>query len=89
MIRRAKEKDLPAIAELLKQILVLHHGVRPDIFHTRGSKFSKEQLKEMLNAKKHGCYNITLNVWNDNQRAVSFYEKLGFKPQQTQMEEIL
>ncbi|MCC9682041.1 N-acetyltransferase, partial [Streptococcus agalactiae] len=23
------------------------------------------------------------------QRAVSFYEKLGFKPQQTQMEEIL
>ncbi|HEO0010850.1 TPA: GNAT family N-acetyltransferase, partial [Streptococcus agalactiae] len=40
-------------------------------------------------AKKHGCYNITLNVWNDNQRAVSFYEKLGFKPQQTQMEEIL
>lgn len=42
MIRRAKEKDLPAIAELLKQILVLHHGVRPDIFHTRGSKFSKE-----------------------------------------------
>ncbi|HGE9058301.1 TPA: GNAT family N-acetyltransferase, partial [Streptococcus agalactiae] len=36
-----------------------------------------------------GCYNITLNVWNDNQRAVSFYEKLGFKPQQTQMEEIL
>lgn len=24
MIRRAKEKDLPAIAELLKQILVLH-----------------------------------------------------------------
>lgn len=44
MIRRAKEKDLPAIAELLKQILVLHHGVRPDIFHTRGSKFSKEQL---------------------------------------------
>ncbi|MCC9892278.1 GNAT family N-acetyltransferase, partial [Streptococcus agalactiae] len=48
MIRRAKEKDLPAIAELLKQILVLHHGVRPDIFHTRGSKFSKEQLKEML-----------------------------------------
>ncbi|MCC9692330.1 N-acetyltransferase, partial [Streptococcus agalactiae] len=24
-----------------------------------------------------------------NQRAVSFYEKLGFKPQQTQMEEIL
>ncbi|MCC9745423.1 N-acetyltransferase, partial [Streptococcus agalactiae] len=24
-----------------------------------------------------------------NQRVVSFYEKLGFKPQQTQMEEIL
>lgn len=48
MIRRAKEKDLPDIAELLKQILMLHHEVRPDIFHTRGSKFSKEQLKEML-----------------------------------------
>ncbi|MDE7523645.1 N-acetyltransferase, partial [Streptococcus agalactiae] len=30
MIRRAKEKDLPDIAELLKQILMLHHEVRPD-----------------------------------------------------------
>ena len=40
-------------------------------------------------AKKIGCYNITLNVWECNSGAKVFYEKLGLKPQKTVMEEII
>ncbi len=40
-------------------------------------------------AKKHGYYNVTLNVWADNAGAVKFYEKLGLKIQKIGMEKIL
>ena len=40
-------------------------------------------------AKKLGCYNVTLNVWEFSGSAKGFYEKLGLKPQKTTMEEIL
>ena len=40
-------------------------------------------------AKKEGCYNITLNVWKNNESAEKFYEKLGMKVLKTTLEEIL
>ena len=40
-------------------------------------------------AIKHGCYEVTLNVWAGNDSAVRFYEALGFRPQKTTMELIL
>lgn len=40
-------------------------------------------------AKKNGCYNITLNVWQGNDSSLAFYQKLGMKVQKTVMEEIL
>lgn len=40
-------------------------------------------------AKKIGCYNLTLNVWECNPSARSFYESKGLKPQKTTMETIL
>jgi ribosomal protein S18 acetylase RimI-like enzyme len=40
-------------------------------------------------ARKKGCYNVTLNVWTCNPRAMAFYEKLGLKPYKTGMEVIL
>lgn len=40
-------------------------------------------------AKANGCYDVTLNVWNLNPGAISFYEKLGLKPMKIYMEEIL
>ncbi len=40
-------------------------------------------------AKERGCYEITLNVWEGNDRAKHFYEKMGLKPQKTYMEFIL
>ena len=40
-------------------------------------------------ARERGCYEITLNVWEGNDRAKHFYEKMGLKPQKTYMEFIL
>ncbi|MCR5654186.1 MAG: GNAT family N-acetyltransferase [Lachnospiraceae bacterium] len=40
-------------------------------------------------AKKSGCYNITLNVWNCNPGAMKFYESLGLVPYKVGMEQIL
>ena len=40
-------------------------------------------------ARKEGCYNVTLNVWNCNPGAMAFYEKLGLAPYKVGMEKIL
>ena len=48
MIRRAKEKDIGKIGELLMQVCLVHHNGRPDIFKV-GRKYSEEQLLDMLN----------------------------------------
>lgn len=40
-------------------------------------------------ARARGCYNVTLHVWNCNPSALRFYEGLGLKPRQMEMEEIL
>ena len=37
-------------------------------------------------ARKNGCHNITLHVWECNPGAKAFYESLGLKPQYTSME---
>lgn len=56
----------------------------------RGAGIGK-QLFEFVKseAKRIGCYEVTLNVWQGNDSARSFYEKLGMKPKETQMEYIL
>ncbi|MBE6644380.1 MAG: GNAT family N-acetyltransferase [Ruminococcaceae bacterium] len=43
MIRRAKEKDLPKIEDLLRQVDLVHHVSRPDIFKI-GQKYSADEL---------------------------------------------
>ena len=40
-------------------------------------------------AKKRGCYNVTLNVWSGNDSAERFYERMGMKPMSKHMEFIL
>ena len=37
-------------------------------------------------AKSIGCNNITLNVWEGNEAAISFYKSMGMKVQKTGME---
>jgi ribosomal protein S18 acetylase RimI-like enzyme len=48
MIRPATEQDIPALIDLLGQILWVHHQARPDLFKPSGSKFSPDQLKDLL-----------------------------------------
>ena len=47
MIRLAKEKDIPKMGDLLKQVCLVHHNGRPDIFKV-GRKYSDDELRELL-----------------------------------------
>ena len=47
MIRKAIEKDIPKIEDLLAQVCLVHHNGRPDIFKI-GRKYSEEELRVML-----------------------------------------
>ena len=148
MIRDAKEKDIPRILELLKQVLQIHADIRPDIFIPGTTKYTIDELIEILKnketpiyvcvgyafcqlreqpfsnnmvpfkslfiddlcidqeargqhigeslfeyvkneAKKLGCYEVTLNVWTGNTSAEKFYEKMGMRTKERQMEYIL
>ena len=50
MIRFAIEKDIEKIEDLLAQVDLVHHNGRPDIFKI-GRKYTREQLKELINDK--------------------------------------
>ena len=156
IIRRAKEKDIPKIIDLLEQVLEIHAGIRPDIFISGTTKYDYDEVKEMLGneakpiyiaaddednalgyaiceikdtpedatnkvkikqmyiddlcvdesargqhvgealfehvkseAKKLGCYEITLSVWTGNDSAEKFYEKMGMKNKYRMMEYIV
>lgn len=40
-------------------------------------------------ARQQGFYNLTLHVWEGNDRAAEFYKRMGMKPQYTCLETIL
>lgn len=43
-IRRACEKDIPAVIRLLEQVLAIHAEIRPDIFIPDTAKYTREEL---------------------------------------------
>lgn len=154
-IRKAQEKDIPRIIELLGQILQIHAEIRPDIFIPDTTKYTEQELAALLKdekkpiyvavneedvcmgyafcqmkeqpfsnnmvqfqslfiddlcvdrfargqhigeslfdyvkqeAKRMGCYEVTLNVWAGNTSAEKFYEKMGMKTKERQLEYIL
>ena len=47
MIRFATEKDIPKIGDLLRQVCLVHHNGRPDLFNV-GRKYNDEELKVLL-----------------------------------------
>ncbi len=56
----------------------------------RGKHIGKALYEHVLGfAKEIGCYNLTLNVWEENKNAKSFYEHSGMSVQKTVMEKIL
>lgn len=48
LIRRAKETDMPGINSLLRQVLMVHHNGRPDLFKANAKKYTDEQLAELI-----------------------------------------
>lgn len=58
--------------------------------HARGRHIASLLYEHVRNyAKSIGCRNITLNVWEGNEPALSFYRKMGMQVQKTTMETIL
>ena len=47
-IRRAKESDISKLIDLLEQVLLVHHKVRPDLFQGKGVKYTETQLAELI-----------------------------------------
>ena len=47
-IRRAEIKDMPGINNLLRQVLMVHHNGRPDLFKANAKKYTDEQLAELI-----------------------------------------
>ena len=154
-IRKAEEKDILKIMELLGQVLQIHADIRPDIFIPGTTKYTEEELKELLKeekkpiyvavneedvcigyafcqiqeqpfsnnmvpfkslfiddlcvdqqirgqhigenlfeyvkseARKLNCYEVTLNVWAGNISAEKFYEKMGMRTKERQIEVFL
>ena len=154
-IRKAQEKDIPRIIELLGQVLQIHAEIRPDIFIPDTTKYTEQELAALLKdekkpiyvavneedvcmgyafcqmkeqpfsnnmvqfqslfiddlcvdrfargqhigeslfdyvkqeARRMGCYEVTLNVWAGNTSAEKFYEKMGMKTKERQLEYIL
>ena len=152
-MRKATKSDIMRIIDLLHQVNMVHHVIRPDLFKPNTTKYNAQELESMLdddskpifvyddgdvrgyafcqisevkdnkllqdvktlyiddicvdeNARgKHigkalyeyvrdyaqsiGCYNITLNVWEGNDAALSFYRNMGMQVQKTTMETIL
>ncbi len=154
MIRKANGNDTRRIIELLHQVNMVHHYIRPDLFRPDTTKYDEQELEAMFKDSnnpifvyddggsisgyafcqitevrnhlllqdcktlyiddicvdekcrgKHigkalfdyvheyaisiGCNNITLNVWEGNEPAMSFYKSLGMQVQKTTMEIIL
>lgn len=58
--------------------------------NARGKHVGSQLYEFVLKyAKNEGYYNVTLNVWADNLKALGFYEKLGLRKQKIGMEVIL
>lgn len=56
----------------------------------RGRHVGKSLWNFVLDyAKTQNCYDITLNVWEGNTTARTFYEKIGMSVKETQMEYII
>ena len=154
-IRKAQIKDIGRITKLLNEVLELHVNLRPDIFISGTTKYTNDELQQILQnpktpvfvavdekdnvigyvftiiqrqpfstnmkdfktlyiddicvdhnsrgqhigtklyqyvleyAKKEGCYDVTLNVWEGNDKAKAFYKKMGMSVKETQMEVII
>lgn len=47
-IRRAEKRDMDGINRLLRQVLMVHHNGRPDLFKANAKKYKDAQLEELI-----------------------------------------
>lgn len=47
-VRRAQEKDIPRVLELLVQVDMVHHNGRPDIFKGPATKYNAQELSQIF-----------------------------------------
>lgn len=47
-IRRAVKKDMQGINRLLRQVLMVHHNGRPDLFKPNAKKYTDEELEKIM-----------------------------------------
>lgn len=154
-VRMAQEKDIDRMLELLHQVLEVHAAIRPDLFISGTTKYTRDELAAILSnpdtpvlaavdendvlqgyafcvvqrqpftttmrdfttlylddlcvdetcrgqhigktlyeavlayARELGCYDVTLHVWEGNDSARAFYERMGMFVKETTMEVIL
>lgn len=81
-IKESKSSVLKPIKTLFIEDLCVDAEARGQRIGEQLFQFAEDFAKEI------GCYNLTLNVWNDNAGALRFYERLGLKPQETVMERV-
>ena len=55
-IRKAEEKDILRIIELLGQVLQIHADIRPDIFIPGTTKYTVSELTELLGKEEKPIY---------------------------------
>ena len=48
MIRKAKTTDISQIINLLHQVDMVHHRIRPDLFKPNTTKYNEQELSKML-----------------------------------------
>ena len=48
MIRKAAKEDIQRIIELLHQVNMVHHVIRPDLFKPHTTKYDEQELETML-----------------------------------------
>jgi ribosomal protein S18 acetylase RimI-like enzyme len=48
MIRKAIHKDIERITELLHQVNMVHHVLRPDLFKPHTTKYTEQELEALL-----------------------------------------
>ena len=51
-VRRAQTEDIPSILELLVQVDMVHHNGRPDLFKGPATKYSAEELAQIIVSDK-------------------------------------
>lgn len=63
MIRKACKEDIGRIIELLHQVNMVHHVIRPDLFKPHTTKYNEQELEAMLDDDSKPIF-----VFNDGTR---------------------